>query len=47
METAATALAYLSLATWVVLTFFHGRFWRADQWIEPEFETTLNNLNLG
>ncbi len=39
METAATALASLSLATWVVLTFFHGRFWRADQWVETAFET--------
>ena len=31
MVTAATAAAALSLAAWLYLAFFHGRFWRADQ----------------
>ena len=39
MESFAVAASVLSLLAWVYLAFFHGRFWRADQWIESEFET--------
>ncbi|MDA0703950.1 MAG: glycosyltransferase [Proteobacteria bacterium] len=31
VETAATAVAALSLLAWLYLILFHGRFWRADQ----------------
>lgn len=32
---AVTALAALSLAIWIYLVAFHGRFWRSDQLLDP------------
>lgn len=39
MEGIAVTAGVLSLLAWIYLYFFHGRFWRSDQWIEPAFET--------
>ncbi|MBT6118718.1 MAG: glycosyltransferase, partial [Rhodospirillaceae bacterium] len=37
-ETAATAVAALSLIAWLYLSQFHGRFWRADQRLRQSAE---------